>query len=277
MPSRGGGGTGGPLSPVALENGRRVPITSSVNETGRFLGKRPPRVDVRTLRLGRYLDSAALPAPPPTLALEGLVSRWPMYANDRIGDCTCAAAGHMIEVWTTQAGHLDTPTEQQVLSAFDKVKLVGSDGEEGAVELDVLKYWRDTGVGGHTIAAFGALNRDDHTQVRTAANLFSGAYLGLALPASAQDQDVWDFRSYSGDGAPGSWGGHAVNVVGYDAQTLTFVTWGALKQMTWRFWDAYCDEAYALLTHDWFDGTRTAPNGFDLQTLEQDLRQVTAD
>ena len=44
-----------------------------------------------------------------------------MYANDTIGDCTCAAAGHMIEIWTSQTAHPAVPTTEQVLAAFDKV------------------------------------------------------------------------------------------------------------------------------------------------------------
>ena len=67
------------------------------------LGKLPHRHDPRTLQFARYLDQTALPAPPATLDDTKGVASWPMYANDRIGDCTCAAAAHMVEVWTTLA------------------------------------------------------------------------------------------------------------------------------------------------------------------------------
>ena len=43
--------------------------------------------------------------------------------------------------------------------------------------------------------------------------------------------------SLSGDDAPGSWGGHAVDVVGYDDAGLTVVSWGALLRASWDFWD----------------------------------------
>ena len=60
-----------------------------------------------------------------------------MYANDHVGDCTTAAAGHMIEAWTAAAGRraVEVP-EAAVLAAFDEVKVVDpASGEEGAVEL----------------------------------------------------------------------------------------------------------------------------------------------
>ncbi len=242
------------------------------------LGKLAPRVDVRTLLLSRYVDRAALPAPPATLDLTAHVGEWPMYANDRIGDCTVAAAGHMIEAWTAAAhGEAVEVTESAVLRAFDRVKLVDPQtGEEGAVELDVLRDWRAHGVGRHRIGAYARVSVQDHDLVRTAAWLFGGLYIGLQLPISAQWQDTWDWNgSLWGDDRPGSWGGHAVDIVRYGASELTVVTWGSLKQMTWSFWDRYCDEAYCILSRDFLDGDH-APNGFDLEALRADLALVTA-
>jgi hypothetical protein len=242
------------------------------------LGKLPVRVDVRTLALSRYVDRAALPAAPTTFDETAPEHDWPMYANDRIGDCTCAAAGHMIEAWTGAA--TGTPVEvpeSAVLDAFDHVKIVDpASGEEGAVVLDVLKYWRKSGVGGHTIGAFAHVSVTDEPLLRTSAWLFGGLYLGVQLPVTAQQQATWDWTgSLSGPAAPGSWGGHAIDVVGYDDDALTFVTWGALKQMTWAFFERYVDETYALLSQD-FLASGKAPNGFDLAALKKDLALITA-
>lgn len=252
--------------------------TTSEQATGVRLGKLPVRHDVRTLQLARYVDTAELPAPPAAYDEAAHVPDWPMYANDRIGDCTCAAAGHMIEAWT--AASSGTPvevSEAAVLTAFDHVKVVDpATGEEGAVELDVLKFWRKTGVGGHRIGAFAAVPVHDRGLVRTASYLFGGVYIGLALPATAQRQEVWDWTgSLTGPARPGSWGGHAVDVVGYDADALTVVTWGSLKRMTWAFWDRYVDECYGLLSTD-FLAHGKAPNGFALAELKADLALVTA-
>ncbi len=83
----------------------------------RKLGKLPVRTDVRTLRIGRYVDTAKLPEPPVALDLADRVGDWPMYANDRIGDCTIAAAGHMIEAWTAESrGEAVEVSEASVLA-----------------------------------------------------------------------------------------------------------------------------------------------------------------
>ncbi len=242
------------------------------------LGKLPVRTDVRTLSLGRYVDTALLPPAPASIDLTVHVPDWPMYGNDRIGDCTTAAAGHMIEAWSAAArGQAVEISDAAVLDAFDHVKVVDpATGEEGAVELDVLRYWRTSGIGRHRIGAFARVSVHDLSLVRSAAYLFGGLYIGLALPLTAQTQAVWDWTgSLAGPARPGSWGGHAVDVVGYADDALVVVTWGALKRMTWSFWDRYVDECYCILSDD-FLAEGKAPNGFDLAALNADLALVTA-
>lgn len=242
-----------------------------------LLGRLPVRHDVRTLSLARYVDRSKLPRAPGSLDLTKRVPEWPMYANDRLGDCTCAAAGHMIEAWTAAAGQIVEISESAVIVAFEQVKIVDPvTGEEGAVELDVLKFWRKTGIARHRIGAFASVPVHDKKLVRSASYLFGGLYIGLAMPLTARDQEVWDWTGeLSGPARPGSWGGHAVDVVGYSRAGLEVVTWGALKQMTWAFWQRYCDEAYCILSPD-FLNAGTAPNGFDLAALKADLELVTA-
>jgi len=78
----------------------------------------------------------------------------------------------------------------------------------------------------------------------------------------------------TGDGKPGSWGGHAVPVVAYDARGLTVVTWGALQTMTWTFWEAYCEEAYAIISNDYLTAQKETPAGFNLAQLQEDLKDL---
>ncbi|MFL5961496.1 MAG: hypothetical protein ACJ757_01185 [Gaiellaceae bacterium] len=243
-----------------------------------MLGKLPVRTDTRTLSLARYVDGARLPSPPASFDETSGIDNWPMYANDRIGDCTTAAAAHMIEAWTTLGrGHAIELSERAVLDAFNDVKLIDPfTGEEGAVELDVLRYWRANGIGGHRIGAYARVGRHDQRLVQTAAWLFCGLYVGLQMPVTAHAQQVWDWTgSLAGPARPGSWGGHAVDVVGYDRNGLTVVTWGRLQELTWSFWDRYCDEAYCILSDDFLKEGQ-APSGFDLAALEADLALVTA-
>ncbi|MGC2138605.1 MAG: hypothetical protein WA627_12650, partial [Candidatus Sulfotelmatobacter sp.] len=155
--------------------------------------------------------------------------------------------------------------------------------DNGAQEIDVLNYWRQTGIAGHKIQAYMALEPSNHTHVMDGTWIFGGCYIGLALPKSAQAQtsnkQIWSVppSGTGGDGAPGSWGGHAVPVVAYDSRSLTVVTWGALQTMTWGFWAAYCDEAYAILSPDFLkqkDGQPVAPSGFNLAQLQEDLADL---
>jgi hypothetical protein len=252
-------------------------MTTTAAQT-RKLGKLPVRTDVRTLHVARYVDRGELPAPPPALDLADRVGDWPMYANDRIGDCTIAAAGHMVEAWTAESrGRPVAVSERSVLDAFDHVKRIDpATGEEGAVVLDVLGYWRRQGIGRHRIGAYAQVPVHDHMLARASAWLFGGLYVGVELPLTARDQRVWDWTgALDGPARPGSWGGHAVDLVRYDRDGLTVVTWGKLQDVTWEFWDRYCDEVYAILSSD-FLAQGKAPNGFDLAALKADLQLVTA-
>jgi hypothetical protein len=251
------------------------------------LGKQGARHDPRTLMLAAY-TTAALPAPPPALDLTKKVDvPWGMMENAQLGDCTCAAAGHLMMEWTANAkGKIFTPSDKQIVAAYSAVTGYNPQtgaNDNGAVELDVLNYWRQHGIAGHKIEAFVALEPANHTHVMDAVWIFGGCYIGLLLPNSAktqtQNHQPWSVspQGATGDGAPNSWGGHAVPVVGYDARGLTIITWGAPQTLTWGFWAAYCDEAYALLSPDFLEkknGQLTAPSGFNLQQLQDDLADV---
>lgn len=240
-----------------------------------LLGKRAARHDPRTLMLARYL-TPALPPAPAACDWGAKVPRWPMYLNDSLGDCTCAAAAHMIQAWTKDAQPREvTISDAAVLKAYQAVggyKPGQPETDNGAVELDVLKYWRQHGIGGHRIAAFASINPQSTEIVRDAIFLFGGIYAGVELPKSAQGQTVWDVPAGGpvGDGAPGRWGGHAVNIVAYDARGLDCITWGGRLRMTWGFFAAYFSEAYAVLSADFLHGGK-APSGFDAQQLVADL------
>jgi len=45
--------------------------------------------------------------------------------------------------------------------------------------------------------------------------------------------------------------------------------------MTWAWFEKYCSEAYALVSRDWLNAGAISPSGFDLITLENDLKMVT--
>lgn len=256
-------------------------MSAMVDHSEMRLGKQPPRHDPRTLQLASYLETDVLPPPPAHDSWTRKVREWPMMRNDTVGDCTCAAAGHMIQEWTAYASSQLIPSDDEIIKAYSAITgydPITGQNDNGAVELDVLNYWRKTGIAGRNIYAFAAIEPGNHDHVKDAVELFGNCYIGVGLPISAQRQRVWSVPPGGpvGDGAPWSWGGHAVPVVGYNSRTLTVVTWGALKRMTWKFWDTYCDEAYAVLSEDWLREDRTNPRGIDMDALGADLKAVTS-
>lgn len=247
------------------------------------LGKQPVRHDPRTLLFAAY-TTAALPTPPASLDLTTKIQNWGMMDNDQIGDCTCAAAGHMIMDWTAYSqGKPTTPTDAQIVAAYSAITgynpTTGAN-DNGAVEIDVLNYWRQSGIAGHQITAYVALEPSNHLHIMDAVFIFGGCYIGLQLPISAQAQiqnhQPWSVppQGTTGDGKPGSWGGHAVPVLGYDERGLTVITWGATQRMTWQFWQAYCEEAYAILSPDYLTKAKANPQGINLEQLQEDLTDL---
>jgi len=325
------------------------------------LGKRSRRNDPRTLKLARYLlpgaPGAALTAPASCDYTRG-ITNWGMMLNDQLGCCTIAAVGHAVQVWTANASQEVTVPDSAILSYYeqwDGYNPQNPSSDQGGVELDVLNDWRQQGFAGHSLDAYVAIElgtggsglgaRDSgqgealpppaltpatqppiSSQVALAIWLFGGAYIGVQLPIRAQKQKVWDVPQNPGpDDEPGSWGGHAIFLVGYDFNagtrdtgngtrvttptlsappllnqeagfagpsrvpqvpnpesrvpcpgTLTCITWGQLKKMTWAWFEKYCDEAYAPVSKEWIEAQGVAPSGFDLATLEADLNLVTA-
>jgi hypothetical protein len=78
-----------------------------------------------------------------------------------------------------------------------------------------------------------------------------------------------------GDAAPNPANGHCVPAVAYDQRFIYVVTWGAIKTMSWQFYAAYADEAFAVLSPDWIDKkVGTSPSGFDMAALQKDLAAV---
>ncbi len=244
---------------------------------GMKLGKKPAKVDPRTLKMAAYLTAELPPAPAEVPVPD--MRHLGMMLNDQLGDCTCAGAAHMVQAWTASNGAEYVISDADVLKAYE-----GSCGynpsdpgsDQGGVELDVLNYWRTTGVGGHKIAAFVALEPGNREHLKAACWLFGGCYLGVQLPVTAQNQIVWSLSIATGgpDAEPNSWGGHAVPIVGYNETGPICITWGAPKQMTWSWFDVYCEEAYAVLSADWVQDGKPAPSGFDLAALQADLKAV---
>jgi hypothetical protein len=246
------------------------------------LGRVAPDPTLKALKLADYLDDATLlPQIPDTCDYTTKVPHWPMYGNDRLGDCTIAAASHMVQAWTSQAGREITPSTPLTECAYWETGSPPSSGgvaggptDTGRVEQNVLGYWRKTGIAGHKIGAFAKISPDNIPHVKAGIYLFGGVYTGAGLPLTAQGQQKWDYDPSGGsDAEPGSWGGHAIPDEQYDDDGYTVVTWGALLRATWAFHEHYVDEVWAVISNDFLTGGKTVA-GFDAQQLASDLRSI---
>ena len=239
------------------------------------LGKAPVKTDARNFKL-----AALLKAPPPApaqydfdLAHPGIPM--PMFGNDVYGDCVIAARAHLtLRFEDIEQGSILMITDKTVLKEYFK-ETGGPDS--GLIILNSLNEWRHQGwrptskKNNYKIHAFAQINQSNHGEVKSAVYLLTAAYIGVALPKSAQSQiqtgQIWDVVS-GPESAPNSWGGHCVIIPGYNPTGPVCVTWGRKQQMTWAFFDKYCDEAYAIV--DEVD-KKKGKTGIDVQKLMEYL------
>lgn len=264
------------------------------------LGKKPARYDRRTLSFATYqTPSLAGLATPQTLSKlpprprhfghQNLVNDWGMLGNDQYGDCVWAGAAHETMLWAAAARPPGTPptvqfSTESVLSAYSQVTGFSPNdpaSDQGTDMLSALNYRRTTGIQDlsstvHKICAYVSLEPGDTDQLLNACYLFGGVGIGIQFPDSAQTQfqdgEPWSYT-------PGATllGGHYVPVVGYNHSYLEVVTWGRTIKMSKRFYQKYCDEAYAILDDEMLSpDTSLSPEGFDFAALQADLAEVTA-
>ena len=237
----------------------------------------PP--DPRNLQAARILDVSALPPAPTTwLRIAQRVKTWPVYANDRLNDCTTAAVGHKIMAATGWAGHLHQPTEQSIVNLYWST----GKADDGRFPNVVLNAWRNaTGdIGAHAPEAYVEVDLASPQMLHTAAYLFAGLYVCANLPENlkkqmAADKKTWSYVPGAGS-APGSWDGHAFLAAGYYANgDWDIRSWGTRFRATKRWMQEYVYLTFAILSKDELQLVNGKnPQGIDLATLRADLARV---
>jgi hypothetical protein len=253
------------------------------------LGKKPAKIDKRTLRIAKYAKS--LPPPPASCDWFGSVTSWGMMENDSLGDCTCAAVGHGVQVATLNSPDGEvTPPDSTILQLYEQAcgYIPGDPNtDNGGVIIDVLNFvrqnrpWTHKQRHKHTyeLYAYADPSTTNIVEVKQAIATLGIVDIGIQLPITAQAQvgSLWDVvgnPQTDQNSQPGSWGGHSVVCCAYDANTITCITWGALQPMAWNFFTTYVDECHALLFRAWVEQF-AAQNPTALQELEADLAAVT--
>lgn len=250
-------------------------------------GKKPPKVHPSTLRLSKYLPKVipsddfgvTLPAAPAKTFWEYRVpeSQWQDFGNTTIGDCTVAAISHMLMNETAHTGLMVIPAIRDVLGFYSAVSgyIPGNDAtDNGAAITDVLALQQSTGISGHKIVAWAAIDPTNIAAVKQGIFIFGSVDIGFNVPqyAMEQVQAMMDWTVMQGNS--NIVGGHSVPLFGYGSLGATCVTWGKLQRMSWDFFKAYCDEAYVAISEDWLKAGRS-PSGFNMDALRADIAALT--
>lgn len=226
------------------------------------------------LKLGPFLAAAA---PPPSVDWYSAVPGWPMYLNDRIGDCTEAMVGHILENTSTYAGNPPVAiTDHDVLAAYERVSgynPADPSTDQGAVLQDVYNDWRKTGVGGHKNLVFAQVDHQNLTQVEQGVAMFGAVGLGIVVTQAMMDDFNADLPWSRSTGA--QLGGHAVPIVGYDATYVYVVSWGRVQPMRWGVYAEVCDEAWVAVLPEWLNAAGHDPGGLDLHGLGEAFAALT--
>lgn len=188
------------------------------------------------------------------------VVNWGELGNTSWGDCTCASDGHIaIQQTAYGLGRADVVTNADALRAYAAISGFNpGDGppgsnptDRGATVLSALEYLRKTGMCGFKIVAHGSLDVKNLPAVKHAVEEFGALSIGIDLPKSAMAQfNAGQPWTVVPGGSPSD-GGHCVMVAGFDSAWVYVVTWGMVVPMSWGFWDAYVDEAYAVISELW--------------------------
>jgi len=227
----------------------------------------------KTADLAAYA-TAPLPPPAAEVAVPSVPGGFPMADNDRLGDCTIAGGPvHADQVWRalTQMPY-SYPGDAAVQDAY--FGLTG--GPDTGLPLStVCEAWRK-GLLGSTIDAYAPVNPKDLTAVKQAVEWFGACYVGVNLPAVAQQQfdpngeGTWELTGTDADYQIE--GGHCVLLVGY-ASNLVAVTWGSTVFITPQWWYTYGQSAFALIPVE-FEEHGGDTRGIPIAHLVADLNRV---
>lgn len=217
------------------------------------------------IKLRDFVDVQKATAVPPapveqTVDYASLVKEWPIFLNDKLGDCTVAGAAHAVQVFAAMVGEPFTVEDRDVERMYEasgyQPSKVEPDGEnptdQGWTLEGAEQYLQKVGLQGHPDIDAGAqVTLGDEEEEQVALELFGCLYEGMECPESAltqfQEGKVWTPVA----GSPIA-GGHCIirpkNLLGGYAY---HVTWGGLVAATAAFDKEYIDEERVFVPKRW--------------------------
>lgn len=247
----------------------------------RRLGKRPALHDLRVPRLAALMRDDE---PPDQVNWYAAVGEWPMLANDQLGDCVEAAALHLIQQRAAYVGRdvafsdADAVALYQSWAGYDPGD---ANTDRGTVLSAALAQWRTSGVlvgaDVHHIESYAAVwPHPGSAWLRRAIWRCGAVLVGFGC------RESWLTSQYLLDGQDGDAiaGQHCALLVGYEPTVLGIeydcITWGARFRATERALLPVLDEAYAVLSHDWYDAAGHDPASLDWAQASEAMRSLTA-
>lgn len=246
------------------------------------LGRSGIRRDSRNFQFKKLLKEE-LPSPPTSYdndAVLGIQDNY-MFLNNELGDCVIAARAHM--TMRFEAYEQQKPLIIPDQAVKDEYLKESGGIDRGLVMLDSLVQWRQQGwvINGQSykIHAFAEVDITDHNEVMLAIYLLKGIYVGFQVPLNAlrqfEDGKIWDVTNNDGPlkGGHCVYGSKYLKLAGYDEIGPIFMTWGKPQPMTWRAFDKWVDECYAVVDERdaWID---PAENPLKIELLNQYLQQI---
>lgn len=254
------------------------------------LGRTPRTYDPRIPHLSALLAGKTLAPPPANVDYtKNMPQDLGMMMNDTLGDCTCAAFYHALQVWSFNASAgktIDTEPDQDVEKLYELAcgYKPGTGEGPGGNEQHVLKYLLrrgapcgTTGSTCNKIAAFVEVDPRNGDDVKRTINDCGVAYIGFQVPASimpagSEPPLVWKLDPK--DPNPAIIGGHAVVLAGYNPSGARVISWGSYYTMTWDFFAKYVDEVYAIADQNWVAATGKTPRRLTIADLEQQMQAL---
>jgi len=237
----------------------------------------------------KYTTAVSLPPVPADFDYSSLASAAlaNVLANNSLGDCTAAGAGHLIDVWTAGGGApvAITPAQAIAFYSLSTGYVPGNPStDQGGDEVTVLQTWQAKGYdgnGGHPIAGFVQVDPSNESELRAACFYFGGLYFGLELPNSytnpfpSNNGVIWD------TGTPNPNQGHCIVGIGANDEGVVVDSWGLLGILTYGAIAELCSEAnggmvFAVISKDWVSQmTGETPNGLTWAQLAVDFPALT--
>ena len=226
------------------------------------------KVELDLAPLHTYFEGGALPVAP-TECKYALKINYPMAMNGTIGDCVVAGHIHLTQALTHETNSKYVlPSDAAIQTEY--FNLTGGQ-DTGLVESTFLQTAKNSPILGSQIDTFGIIDHTNIAEVKSSIYTFGGAFLGVNLPQSAQNQ------------FPGTWtvvpgspieGGHCIVAIGYDTQFVYIVTWGKVIRCTWEWFTTYCDEAYAIIYTEEVQKNRGPLKQLDITRLRADIASL---